>query len=275
MIGIIGSGTMGKGIAIEIAKCNEEVLLLSAIRNLSNEEISKEVRRLAKLSREIEIEKIEKRIIISNNYRQLKKCNFIIEAVTENLEIKRNIIKKSIKNINKDTIIVSNTSSLSVRDIFENLYNLEKVCGLHFFNPVNIMKLVELSYLEETSQDTIHKTQIFAKKLNKEIITLKESPGYIVNRLLIPMINEAAKLVENGIASVQDIDKAMKLGANHPLGPLKLSDLIGNDIVLNILKKFNEKYDIKISNLLKEKVKNNELGRKVKKGFYDYKKRSK
>ena len=134
------------------------------------------------------------------------------------------------------------------------------------------MKLVELSYLDQTSEDTINSAKNLAKLLDKEVILVKNSPGFIVNRLLIPMINEAAKIVEEGIASIEDIDKAMKYGANHPIGPLKLSDLIGNDITLNILYSLQEKLDLDISKLIKEKVENDDLGRKTKKGFYDYQK---
>ena len=156
------------------------------------------------------------------------------------------------------------------KEIFKDLVDFQFVCGLHFFNPVNIMRLVEISYLEKTATSTVEFAKSFTKSLEKEYILVKDSPGFIVNRLLIPMINEAAKIFDEGIASIEDIDKAMKFGANHPLGPLKLSDLIGNDITLNILKSLENKLNIEISESIKNKVLLKELGRKTKKGFYDY-----
>jgi 3-hydroxybutyryl-CoA dehydrogenase len=272
MIGIIGSGTMGKGIAIEFAKNNEKVVLVSAQRHLSTKELLIEIDKVSNRYSDIDANAIHNNIILTNVFNDLANCDFIIEAVSENLVQKRDILKEVSYYLKDDVICASNTSSLSVEDIFKDIIDLSRVCGLHFFNPVHVMKLVELSYLNETSKEVIDIAKKLALSLDKEVILVKNSPGFIVNRLLIPMINEAAKIVEEGIASIEDIDKAMKYGANHPLGPLKLSDLIGNDITLNILYSLKDKLDLDISKLIKEKVENNYLGRKTKKGFYDYQK---
>lgn len=272
MIGIIGSGTMGKGIAIELAKSNKKVVLVSAQRHLTSQDLLFEIDKVLGRYPDLNINDIHENITLTNALNDLTDCEFIIEAVSENLDVKRKVLKESQKYIKGDVIYVSNTSSLSIKEIFEGIIDLSKVCGLHFFNPVHVMKLVELSYLDETSEETINTAKALALELDKEVIVVKNSPGFIVNRLLIPMINEAAKIVEEGIASVEDIDKAMMFGANHPIGPLKLSDLIGNDITLNILNSLKDKLDLNISKLIKNKVECNDLGRKTKNGFYSYQK---
>ena len=273
MIGIIGAGTMGKSIAVEFARYGHSVLLISYQRHLSQEELYIEI---AKLTDKFGFEnkhEIMNNIVESNSFELLNKCDIIIEAVAENIDIKRNAMFDVQKYINKEAIITSNTSSLSIRDIFEGIFPLENVMGLHFFNPVQVMKLVELSYLPETSKYKIDYIYDTVVKLDKEVVRVKNSPGFIVNRLLIPMINEATKIVQEGIASIEDVDKAMKFGANHPMGPLKLSDLIGNDVTLAIMKSLKEHdQSIVISDLLKKTVDNKHLGRKTKKGFYEYNK---
>lgn len=272
MIAIIGSGTMGKGIAIELAKNNQKVVLVSAKRQLTSEKLLEEIDKVSSRYDDIDIDIIHKNIILTSSFDDLSNCNLIIEAVSENLQIKRKFLKEAIRFTNRNTIYASNTSSLSIEDIFVDIVDLSNVCGLHFFNPVHSMKLIEISYLTKTSSEVIDFVKRLALSINKESVLVKDSPGFIVNRLLIPMINEAAKMVEEGIASIEDIDKAMKYGANHPLGPLILSDLIGNDITLNILFNLEEKLSLEISKLIKDKVENNDLGRKTKKGFYDYQK---
>jgi 3-hydroxybutyryl-CoA dehydrogenase len=270
MIGIIGAGTMGKGIAIEFARFNYKVILLSAQRHLRPDELIIEVDKVSKRYNDLDIDSVHKNIKLTNQLEDLKDCEYIIEAVSEDLTKKREIIKEIVPYLSPSTIYASNTSSLSIKDIFQNLVDINKVCGLHFFNPVHVMKLVELSYLGETSQKTIDNAKKLASSLEKEVILVKNSPGFIVNRLLIPMINEASKILEEGIASAEDIDKAMKFGANHPIGPLKLSDLIGNDITLLILHSLKKKLELDISKLIENKVQENKLGRKTKEGFYKY-----
>lgn len=270
MIGILGSGTMGKGIAIEFARYDFKVVLLSAQRHLKSNAIEIEVDKVSKKYSDVNIKQIHANIFMTNDFNDLKDCNLIIEAVSEDISKKREVISKIKSIVKENTIFATNTSSLSVNDIFQDIVNKKNVCGLHFFNPVHIMKLVELSYLQETSKKTINYVNELMKKINKEVVLVKNSPGFIVNRLLIPMINEAVKIVEEGIASVEDVDRAMKFGANHPIGPLKLSDLIGNDITIAILKSLKEENNIDISKKLEDMVNKGLLGRKTKKGFYDY-----
>lgn len=268
MIGIIGSGNMGKSIAVEFACQGVDVVLVSTQRHLPNSKLSEEVNYLIN---RLGIDLSVRKHIKINYTEKLNKCELIIECCKENLGIKREFIKKYKNSFHKDTIVCSNTSSLSIFDIFNELVPLENVVGMHFFNPVHIMKLVEIVSLEKTSKNTTEKAQNIVKILGKEYVNVKDSPGFIVNRLLIPMINEAAKLLDEGIACKEDIDKAMKFGANHPIGPLKLSDLIGNDVTLAILEAFTDKIETtEISGSLKNLVESKKLGRKTKEGFYNY-----
>lgn len=271
MIGIIGSGLMGKGIAIELAAHHHEVLLVSAERKLSLTDLQLEIEKITSKAG-YSIETVNHNLIVLTDENQLLSCNLIIEAMVEDLVKKRLQLNNYKKFINEDATLCSNTSSLSIEDIFKDIFPLNRVFGVHFFNPVNVMNLVELSYLDQSHEAKIKELEVLITSIGKKVIKVKNSQGYIVNRVLIPMINEAAKLLDEEVASAEDIDQAMKLGANHPIGPLKLSDLVGNDVVLAILQNItnkNSNYDIAES--LKAKVKNNHLGRKTKKGFYDYK----
>ena len=274
MIGIIGAGTMGKGIAIEFARYGIKVVLVSYQRHLSKETLHQEVERLTDKFNFQNRNQILENISTTNEFSELIHCELVIEAVSEDLTLKRNAITEASQFINSNSIVSSNTSSLSIKEIFQGIIELDRVVGLHFFNPVQIMKLVELSYLGETKVENIEIATDLISKLDKEVVKVKNTPGFIVNRLLIPMINEAAKIVEEGIATIEDVDRAMKFGANHPLGPLKLSDLIGNDVTLAIMETLrmnNQK--LEISELLISKVKQKELGRKTQSGFYKYEKK--
>lgn len=271
MIAVIGSGVMGKGIAIEFAKHNREVLLVSAGRHLSGYELSNEVKKVIERYNIENEDDILSRIITTNEYSYLNQCELVIEAVAEDLNIKRQVVESLKEYVNSNAIIASNTSSLSVYDIFNDIIPLERVVGLHFFNPVQVMKLVEISYHSQISEKTLIFAKDIIRSINKEYVIVKNSPGFIVNRLLIPMINEAARMVDEGIASPEDIDKAMKFGANHPIGPLKLSDLIGNDVTLSILKLLKKELGhLNISESLIKLVEENKLGRKTKSGFFNY-----
>ena len=271
MIGIIGAGTMGKGIAIEFARFGHKVLLISAQRHLDSEELFKEVKKVADKYDYKNENEILSNIITTNSFVDISNCKLVIEALSEDIDIKRTILMKTIEMVSNDTIMATNTSSLSIKEIFNGIYPLKKVVGIHFFNPVQIMKLVEISYLEETETSVLETTKKLIIDIEKESVLVKNSPGFIVNRLLIPMINEASRLVDEGIASIEDIDKAMKYGANHPMGPLKLSDLIGNDVVCKILNSLQSTNgNIIITNTLVTMVDNNQLGRKTKIGFYKY-----
>jgi 3-hydroxybutyryl-CoA dehydrogenase len=272
MIAVIGSGTMGKGIAIEFARNDIDVLLISIGRNLGATELKTEIIKVAERFKVENVGEVAGRISTTDNFEQLHHCNLIIEAMAEDLTFKREIIQKAcIYTAPLSTIFATNTSSLSIASIFNGIVPLQNVVGLHFFNPVQVMKLVEISYLEETKDNVVSYVKGLVTSINKEYVLVKNSPGFIVNRLLIPMINEAVKIVEEGIATPEDVDNAMKLGANFPIGPLKLSDLIGNDITLSILKELqSSSTDIQISGILEKLVIEKKLGRKTKKGFYSY-----
>lgn len=274
MIGVVGAGTMGKGIAIEFARFNNKVMLISAERYLSKDALRSEVEKVTERFKYINKEDILANISTTNEFSGISDCELIIEAVSEDIELKRKTVSNISRHMKEGAIIASNTSSLSIEDIFYNIISLENVIGLHFFNPVQIMKLVELSYLKQTRIKTIDKAKRIVQALEKEVVLVKNSPGFIVNRLLIPMINEAATILDEGIATVEDIDRAMKFGANHPMGPLKLSDLIGNDIVLAILGTLNKNLKQQdIAESINELVEMGRLGRKSKGGFYDYSKK--
>jgi 3-hydroxybutyryl-CoA dehydrogenase len=272
MIGIIGAGTMGKGIAIEFARFGYKVKLVSVGRHLSREDLLHEIKSIVSKYDFLNMEEILTNIEEFNSFDNIGDCELIIEALSENLEIKRATLRELARLVAPNTIFASNTSSLSIRNIFSDIIDLENVLGLHVFNPVQLMKLVEVSFVPETSIRTIDFVVEYLEKIEKIYVKVKDSPGFIVNRLLIPMINEASKMVDEGLATVDDIDKAMKYGANHPMGPLKLSDLIGNDItlaILNVLK--DNKTDIKISKELINLVDKGKLGRKTGHGYYLYK----
>jgi 3-hydroxybutyryl-CoA dehydrogenase len=273
MIGIIGAGTMGKGIAIEFARFGNKVVLVSYQRHLSEDALRIEVERITDKFNFQNRDQILENIKTANEFNLLADCELIIEAVSEDLNLKRNAFIEALPYINPNAVLSSNTSSLSIREIFKGIIEFNRVIGLHFFNPVQIMKLVELSYLDETNFEKIVPVTNLLVSIEKEVVRVKDTPGFIVNRLLIPMINEAAKIVEDGIATVEDVDRAMKFGANHPMGPLKLSDLIGNDITLSIIEALKLKNsNIDVSKELIKKVKDRKLGRKTGIGFYEYKK---
>lgn len=271
MISVIGTGTMGKGIAIELAANGNFIQLITITRDSCINLIKEELKSIIDKFEYQNKNQILENICISDELKIIGNSELVIEAVVENLEIKRNLLIEMKEFLNCETIIASNTSSLSISEIFNNIFDFDRVIGLHFFNPVQVMKLVEIAYTNGTSQKTIDYAKRIVNCLGKEYVVVKDSPGFIVNRLLIPMINEAAKIIDEEVATAQDIDKAMKLGANHPIGPLKLSDLIGNDITLSIVQNL---YKIiqnnNISNSLSKLVNENKLGRKTKTGFYEY-----
>jgi len=197
-------------------------------------------------------------------------ANFVVEAIIENENIKNEVLMMLDKIIPGTTVVASNTSSLSINTLSGFISNPSRFIGMHFFNPVDIMKLVEIIPGSNTSQETINLVEELTTKLEKSSVRVKDSPGFIVNRLIIPMINEAANLLEKGIASAEDIDNAMKLGTNMPLGPLSLGDLIGLDVCLAIMESLSKDGNHKISNLLKKLVGERRLGRKTKRGFFEY-----
>ena len=276
-IAVIGSGTMGAGIAQSMAAYHQVVVrdinpdaLKNAMekikkgyeKNVSKERMTKE-----------EMEKAISNITLSPNIDDIKDCDLIIEAATENPKIKKSIFAELDEVCQEKTILASNTSSLSITDIGQATKRPEKVIGMHFFNPVPLMKLVEVILGQKTDAKVKETIINLAKEIGKTPVEVEEAPGFVVNRILIPMINEALGIYAEGVASKEDIDTAMKLGANHPMGPLELGDLVGLDIVLAIMEVlYSEFADPKYRPhpLLKKMVRAGLLGRKTKEGFYKY-----
>ncbi|MEA3423684.1 MAG: 3-hydroxybutyryl-CoA dehydrogenase [Bacillota bacterium] len=277
-IGVIGAGTMGSGIIQVLASSGHEIIIKEMKEEFLQsglKRIEKGYDRLVKKGKITEATKNEYMSRISGKleYESLKDCEIVIEAAVENMAIKKDIFKILDEVINKDAILASNTSSLSVTEISSATNRPDKVIGMHFFNPVPVMKLIEVIKGIATSDETYAKIDELSKSLGKEPIKVEEAPGFVVNRILIPMINEAVGILADGVATAEDIDNAMKLGANHPIGPLALADLIGNDVNLAIMEVLYEEFGdskYRAHPLLRKMVRGGLLGRKSGKGFYEY-----
>ena len=274
-VGVIGAGTMGQGIANAFATAGYNVTVCDIKIEWAQNGINKIGAKLDKLvSREkITAEKAEgiKANLTAGEYKDLADCDLIVEAVLEKMEIKKDLFKTLDEICKEDCIFGTNTSSLSVTEIANGIKH--NVIGMHFFNPADRMKLVEVISGENTPVETKEAVIECSKSLGKTPVEVAEGPGFVVNRILIPMINEACFIYQEGLASVEDIDTAMKLGANHPMGPLALGDLIGLDIVLDVMEVlYTETGDPKYRpcTLLKKMVRAGKLGQKTKQGFYSY-----
>lgn len=274
-VGVIGAGTMGQGIANAFATAGYNVTVCDIKIEWAQNGINKIGAKLDKLvSREkMAAEKAEgiKANLTAGEYKDLADCDLIVEAVLEKMEIKKDLFKTLDEICKEDCIFGTNTSSLSVTEIANGIKH--NVIGMHFFNPADRMKLVEVISGENTPVETKEAIIEYSKSLGKTPVEVAEGPGFVVNRILIPMINEACFIYQEGLASVEDIDTAMKLGANHPMGPLALGDLIGLDIVLDVMEVlYTETGDPKYRpcTLLKKMVRAGKLGQKTKQGFYSY-----
>lgn len=274
-VGVIGAGTMGQGIANAFATAGYNVTVCDIKIEWAQNGINKIGAKLDKLvSREkITAEKAEgiKANLTAGEYKDLADCDLIVEAVLEKMEIKKDLFETLDEICKEDCIFGTNTSSLSVTEIANGIKH--NVIGMHFFNPADRMKLVEVISGENTPVETKEAIIECSKSLGKTPVEVAEGPGFVVNRILIPMINEACFIYQEGLASVEDIDTAMKLGANHPMGPLALGDLIGLDIVLDVMEVlYTETGDSKYRpcTLLKKMVRAGKLGQKTKQGFYSY-----
>ncbi|WP_151409130.1 3-hydroxyacyl-CoA dehydrogenase family protein [Anaerococcus sp. Marseille-P9784] len=278
-IGVIGAGTMGAGIAEIMSKKYEVV-----VRDISDEFIEKGKKTITKsLEKSVAKERITAeqkdeylgRIKFTTDVKDVADCDLVVEAASENPKIKKSIFEELCQICKEDTILASNTSSISITEIAAATHRPDKVIGMHFFNPATVMKLVEVIKGITTSEETVKKVIEITEEIGKTPVEVNEAPGFVVNRILIPMISEGIYCLQEGLASPEGIDTAMKLGANHPMGPLALADLIGLDIVLNIMDYLkdtigSDKYAAPV--LLRQKVAAGELGRKTGKGFYDYSK---
>lgn len=277
-IGVIGAGTMGRGIVQVIAQNGYKVImrdlsekvLVDAVANIQKS-ISKLVEK-GKLT-EAELNAVMDNISTTTSVDLLKNCDIIIEADSENMEIKKKILKELDDLCHEDTILATNTSSLSITELANATGRPSKVIGMHFFNPVPVMKLVEVITGIATAGEVKEEIIALSTNVGKTPVEVKEAPGFVVNRILVPMINEAVGVLADGIATAKDIDEAMKLGANHPIGPLALGDLIGLDVCLAIMEVLYQEFaDTKYRPhpLLRKYVRAGYLGRKTGRGFYEY-----
>ena len=277
-IGVIGAGTMGNGIAQTAASKEFDVVMCDIQQEFVErgvQNISKSLDRFIKKETLTEEGKAEilGRIKTTTNLEDLKDCSLIVEAATENFEIKKQIFQTLDQIAAEDAILSSNTSSISITKIAGVTKRPDKVIGMHFFNPVPLMKLVEVIRGIATSDETYAKVKDLSEKLGKVPVECNDSPGFVANRVLMPMINEAIFCLHEGVATPESIDEIMKLGMNHPMGPLTLADFIGLDVCLAILEVLYEGFgDSKYRPcpLLRKYVDAGWLGRKSGKGFYDY-----
>ena len=275
---VVGTGTMGGGIAQTFAQAGYSVIFKGRSEASLNKAIASITKSLSKQVEKGKMEEAKKEEILSNitaatEYADCSDADIFIEAIAEDMETKKNTFAEIEKIAKEDAIMATNTSSLSITEVASTTTRPERVIGMHFFNPVPAMKLVEVIKGQMTDQDIFNKVFELSKGVEKVPVEIEEAPGFVVNRILKTMINEAVGILADGVAKKEDIDEAMKLGANHPMGPLALADLIGLDVCLALMEVlYSEFADSKYRPhpLLRKMVRANLLGRKTKAGFYNY-----
>ena len=281
-LGVVGAGTMGNGIALVAAQIGCHVVM----RDIEDAFVDRGMKVIDKfLSRSVEKGKLEAtdkeaimgRITGTTDMSMLKDVDFVVEAVIEDMPLKKSVFQELDGLCRPEVVLASNTSSMSLTEIATATKRPDKVCGMHFFNPAPLMRLVEVVRGYHTSDETVAVTTELAKKMGKVTVEVKkDSPGFIVNRIMIPHMLEAIKIVEEGIASMEDVDTAVKNGLNYPMGPFELMDLTGVDICYFVTeyfyKELNKESKWVSPNLLKTMIRANRLGRKTGGGWYDYSK---
>lgn len=277
-IGVLGAGLMGSGIAQVAAQSGYQVVLRDVAIQYADgglKSITKNLNRDVEKGRRTQedVDAVLGRLKVTTNIGALSQCDFVIEAAIEKIELKKAIFKEVGGLCRPEVMLATNTSGLSITEIAASSNRPQKVIGMHFFNPVPVMKLVELIRGAETDQETVDTAAALVQSFKKEAIFVQEAPLFAVNRILVPMLNEAIFVFAEGVASAEDIDKGMQLGANHPIGPLALSDLIGLDTLLFVMETLcQETGDSKYRPcpLLRKMVRAGHLGRKSGRGFYTY-----
>ena len=278
-VGIVGAGTMGNGIAQACAVSGIDAVMIDVAETAVMRGLATIAGSLDRLVKKEKIKTADKdaallRIKGSTVYEDLAACDLVIEAATENLELKLRIIRQIASLAKPTALVASNTSSISITTLAAVTSRPAQFLGMHFFNPVPLMTLVELIRGLQTSDATVAAGIDFAKRLGKEPVVVKNAPGFVVNRLLCPMLNEAVFALQEGLASAEDIDKGMMQGCNHPIGPLALTDMVGLDVLLAVMNVFYADFNdpkYRPAPLLKEMVAAGYLGRKNGRGFYTYK----
>ncbi len=278
-VGVVGCGQMGGGIAQVCAQAGYQVIVSEVNEELLNKGLTAINSRLTKAVEKETIKPEDKEAILSRikgttSLKDFSKCDFVIEAAVENLELKKKIFAELDSVCSKHAILATNTSCLSIIEMARTTKRPDKVLGTHFFNPPPIMKLLEIGRTDATSEETLETVRSFGQSLGKTVIIAPDSPGFIVNRLMVPQVFNAIRMLESGMATRDDIDNGMTLGLNHPIGPLAMADLVGLDTFYYIGNAMYEKLkdpQFAPPALLKEKIAAGWLGRKSGKGFYDYK----